>query len=597
MSAARQYSEPATNRTNTSLPDTMHALSAEALRFIPAGRLETLARQWLTHAAMPEDPAHLVALHQYAIALAADVVLCTPSASGATAFDRLARERGSRLTAADQAALTALRRARHRLVLVERTNEGGQWELRDLASHETIRVAHDSVPPGSSGLTFIVRLAPLGDGTHVLAGPPATLDDAALAVASGFIRPGGTTLVNPLRCAEAVYRHVVRHGSIELPGPDTPGGEEEDDAVEERPDRPIIALAKAWSVLAEDVAPDEADLQKVRAMAEPPHVVEALFGATSARDAGRSRLADSFTRIAREMMQTMTLRAAHGSGLGGLEQMPVAIDALLAQHRLRPAVRALFDSLRAGIRVAPASQPAHNDAELEKLVQRIRALRAKTVAQGCTEAEALSAAEKVAELLDRHGLSVSELDLRRQRCEGIGIATDRRRRAPIDDCIPTIAAFFDCRVWGETSPVGTLHYVFFGLPGDVQAADYLYDRVEQAFATETARFQHGTFYQETHSSERRSATNSFQIGLARGISGKLHSLREARETVLRDGTGRELVPIKAAIVEAELAKLGLKFSARTRNTPRSVMSDAFHAGHEAGQRFDYHPALTQANAA
>jgi hypothetical protein len=350
-------------------------------------------------------------------------------------------------------------------------------------------------------------------------------------------------------------------------------------------------------VLPDDVEPDEADLRKARAMAEPSHVVEALFGATSERDAGRSRLADSFTRIAREMLQTMALRAAHGSRFGTLDHVPAAIDELIGQHRLRPAVRALFDSLRAAIRIAPASQTAQNDAELEKLVQRIRALRAKTVAQGCTEAEAMSAAEKVAELLDRHGLSVSELDLRRQRCEGIGIATDRRRRAPIDDCIATIAAFFDCRVWGETSPSGTLHYVFFGLPGDVQAADYLYDRVEHAFATETARFQCGTFYQETHSSERRSATNSFQIGLARGISSKLQSLREARETVLRNGTGRELVPIKAAIVEAEMAKLGLNLRAHSRSTRRSVISDAFHAGHEAGQRFDYHPALTQANAA
>ena len=83
-------------------------------------------------------------------------------------------------------------------------------------------------------------------------------------------------------------------------------------------------------------------------------------------------------------------------------------------------------------------------AELDRLVQRIRALRAKTVEHGCTEQEALAAAGKVAELLDRYGLSLSEFDLRRQSCEGIGVETDRKRRGPIDDCMATIAAFFDC---------------------------------------------------------------------------------------------------------------------------------------------------------
>jgi hypothetical protein len=44
-------------------------------------------------------------------------------------------------------------------------------------------------------------------------------------------------------------------------------------------------------------------------------------------------------------------------------------------------------------------------------------LRAKTIANGCTEDEALSTAAKVAELLDRHHLSLSDIDLRASSCE------------------------------------------------------------------------------------------------------------------------------------------------------------------------------------
>jgi hypothetical protein len=51
-------------------------------------------------------------------------------------------------------------------------------------------------------------------------------------------------------------------------------------------------------------------------------------------------------------------------------------------------------------------------AALDKLKLRIQALRAKTIDNGCTEDEALSAAAKVAELLDRYDLSLSDVDIR-----------------------------------------------------------------------------------------------------------------------------------------------------------------------------------------
>ena len=45
--------------------------------------------------------------------------------------------------------------------------------------------------------------------------------------------------------------------------------------------------------------------------------------------------------------------------------------------------------------------------ELGKVKARIRALAAKTVERGCSEAEAMAAAAKVGELLDVYGLSMS----------------------------------------------------------------------------------------------------------------------------------------------------------------------------------------------
>jgi hypothetical protein len=578
---------------------TMDALSEEACRFLAPGRIEATVRQFLSQIATPPKPEDYSRLHEEAMMYAVDVALCVPSASGATAFDRLARSRTD-LSAVERIAITALRRGRHCLARVDGTTDSGEWRLHDLASHATIVLPQSALPPRIVGVTILARIAAMGDGTHVLAGPPTLLNDAALAVARNYIRSGSATLANTLRGAEAVYRHVLRHGTLEVSGKHMPS---EDTAAPPPPPRPkpepqpIDRIAEAWALLGENGKPPESELQEVREMAVQSHVLYALRSAVSMREARRGREADGYARMARVMIETMSLRAASGSASNPLHGVAAALDALIAQRSAPPAVRILFDTLCLGVRATPAAGAAPDDAGFERLVQRIRGLRAKTVEHGCTEAEALAAAEKVAELLDRHGLSLSEIDLRRQRCEGIGIATDRRRRAPIDDCVGTIGAFFDCRAWVETSPEGTLHYVFFGLPGDVQAAEYLYEMVDRVFDSETENFRAGTFYQEAASGQRRSATNSFQLGLARGISAKLNTLRQAREAVMRNGSGHELVPIKEGLINAELAKLGLSFRSVNRPARRSVMTDAYDAGAEAGQRFDYRPGVTHADAA
>ena len=51
------------------------------------------------------------------------------------------------------------------------------------------------------------------------------------------------------------------------------------------------------------------------------------------------------------------------------------------------------------------------------------------------------------------------------------------------------------------------------------------------------------------------------------------------------------MPVKEAVVEDELAKLGLRFHARGGSKGRYVLRDAYEAGHEAGDRFEYRPGI------
>ena len=130
-----------------------------------------------------------------------------------------------------------------------------------------------------------------------------------------------------------------------------------------------------------------------------------------------------------------------------------------------------------------------NSDALDKLKVRIQALRAKTIDNGCTEDEALSAAAKVAELLDRHDLSFTDIELRAAPCDRRSSETHRKKRIPLDDCIGAIAHFCDCRVWREKNAAGESSYVFFGLRSDVEVAHYLAELIDGAVRAELGRFK------------------------------------------------------------------------------------------------------------
>ncbi len=561
------------------------ALLLEAMDHVAPSRLTEAVRSLLPDAPPGQDEAENAVLLAYAMAMATELVLFAPSLSGATALDRLARACTAQTTA-EAAALAALRRSRLRLLRVEAPSAAGVVRLRDLTSGETVSVLYDGIESGAIGLAVLGRLVPVSENRLLFAGGVTPLDEAALAVARRFVRPGRPELVNPMRCAEAVFRHVLRHGVPTVPGLNDLPSSVADDLPEDADE--LDVLAALWSE--PSGARDPEDVQFVRTKASLETVLAMLGSVAGTRAHGLTALSNGYAAIALLQLETLVRRAAVGSGTVGLEAVAAAVAAGIAAGELPPGTREALAEARLRLGTATPAAGAQ-DGELSRLIGRIQALRAKTVEQGCTEAEALAAAAKVAELLDRYGLSLSELDLRAQSCEGAPVETERRRAGPIDDCVPAVAAFFDCRVWGEKSPTGTLRYVFFGLPADVAGARYLYDLVDGAFASETAQFRTGADYAEMPSGMRRTATNSFQTGLARGIGAKLRNLRQAREGALRSAAGRDLVVAKADVIEEELAELGLQLRARSRSRGARVLRKQFEAGQKAGLGFSYTPGL------
>jgi len=221
-----------------------------------------------------------------------------------------------------------------------------------------------------------------------------------------------------------------------------------------------------------------------------------------------------------------------------------------------------------------------NLAALDKLKTRIQALRAKTIDNGCTEDEALSAAAKVAELLDRYDLSLTDVEIRESSCEQRTFETFRKKRIPLDDCIGAIAHFCDCRVWREKTPTGDPRYVFFGLRSDIEAAHYLTELIDSAVRSELGRYKTAPAYQRFRHQERHLANASFTLGMVASIADKLTAMKAGRDRANSEA-GRDLVVLKSAVVDAELDKLGLKLTTVRRAT-RMVSPKAYDAGGAAG---------------
>jgi hypothetical protein len=215
------------------------------------------------------------------------------------------------------------------------------------------------------------------------------------------------------------------------------------------------------------------------------------------------------------------------------------------------------------------------------------------VERGCTEEEALLAASKVAEMLDQYGLTLSEIDMKSQSCVGEGIETTRRRHAPLDDCAVTIADFCDCRTWCETMPQGHIRHIFFGLPADVAGAHFLYEKIEEAFETETAAFKRSELYGSHPSPKRRSATTSFQAGLGHGIRVKLSKLKDERNAAFHASGGRDLVPIKQDAIEDELAAMGMRLKV-LRTERKTLLASAYEKGRITGENLEWEDKIAAA---
>jgi hypothetical protein len=108
-------------------------------------------RHWLADGRVVHDEEHDAAAVGEVLALAMDVALFTPSATGTTAVDRFARQHRP-ADADERAALAALQRATFRILRVEASDPQRGRRLLDLAIGDRLRLLDPDFPAGCEGL-------------------------------------------------------------------------------------------------------------------------------------------------------------------------------------------------------------------------------------------------------------------------------------------------------------------------------------------------------------------------------------------------------------------------------------------------------------
>lgn len=187
---------------------------------------------------------------------------------------------------------------------------------------------------------------------------------------------------------------------------------------------------------------------------------------------------------------------------------------------------------------------------LDDIKAKLRALRSKTVANGCTEEEALAAAEKAAELLSRHGLTDDDL----ADADYDTIMIDLGRRTPLDHVWLAIARFANCA--GYLDRTGTGHkFCFFGREQDVLVAEYIYDVMKGAMDRAVAEFRASAAYTKRRTRRtRNAAVKAFLEGAAIALCNKLYEGLWRRYDPAWQTRGRELALVDQKRIETKLGE-------------------------------------------
>ncbi|PVM90688.1 DUF7168 domain-containing protein [Caulobacter endophyticus] len=222
----------------------------------------------------------------------------------------------------------------------------------------------------------------------------------------------------------------------------------------------------------------------------------------------------------------------------------------------------------------------------DRIAALCRALAAKTVANGCTEAEALAAAEKLAVLLAEHNMELDEAEMRATPIDRFtgSVGSEVGERLP--RIATAIGQLTGATSWRSLAGVYPVQINFFGLEHEVQVARYLLEICARALRDACERQNRDLAL--LRPIIRRARMQAYLDGMADRLAERIRAMKPPAPT----GTG--LVVLRNQLVDAALAEAGIQLQDMRRRSSRDY-DPAYGHGRLAGDGVSLNAGVTSQN--
>jgi hypothetical protein len=233
--------------------------------------------------------------------------------------------------------------------------------------------------------------------------------------------------------------------------------------------------------------------------------------------------------------------------------------------------------------------------ERDSILSKIRALLAKTLEAGATEAEAMAALEKAQAMRDAYQVTEEELNLTKEE-KAVLRGEPRGTKDPHLikwQLLNGVTKFCGCQSWkrsGVRSGGGGI--VFCGLPADVQFASWLLDHLAAWVQGELVKHLMDA---QPDKQDRKDAIKGFVFGICERIDERLLELCERSEAIATSNA-KALVVVKGAAITDKMKELGIRLSCGGYGPSCGGDSASYEAGRAAGDRASFGRPISGRNA-
>jgi hypothetical protein len=226
------------------------------------------------------------------------------------------------------------------------------------------------------------------------------------------------------------------------------------------------------------------------------------------------------------------------------------------------------------------------------IIEKVKALLAKTTENGCTEEGELAALAKVRAWIDAHEITDDELQLSQEEKAILHDESEADARDPHKikwQLANAVERYCNARIYRDRSKAGL---TFAGLKSDIEFARWLLDHL--------ADFVHEALFEflldclAPEGNERKQEIRGFVIGCTERISARMTEMCDQSKTE-RTTNGKALVVIKDQAIEDLLKAEGICLGS-ARASRAAFSQRARVAGRSAGDRANFGKPVSGAHA-